>query len=484
MDYPLTGPSGARLRLLTLALFALFTMAPFATAYFGSLYSVWYRVLALVLLSLYFYLRRLRDGWEVRLLTLWCLWLTLVQMLHGDLSLLDSWEHLFNMWTQILWLVVPMLLQQKDRLRLLDGIALIFGLAFSLLAALCLYGALTGVKPLNPFSGEALYYFSHEPRLYALGQNTNTVAHWFFLDFWMMIWLFLRSRRAPFRLLAVLGAVLAWLGIALTVSRNSMLGFSVCAGLGLGIVLLRKLPLRRRSLQTLVLLAVLCVSVPLLWKSFTWATGCLVDIQKTVAAEPVAAEPSAAASPAAAARPEKKTENVYEQGRGLEDSGRLPIYRAALQVLGENPLRLLTGETDVMGATNARLRQWRAAEGKQAKEFAHHHCSYLHVLMGTGLPGFLLLAGFLLLLLEKMGRLLHPAMSGEPALCAVVLCLLGIGLYNLLETCLLYASDIRCILFFLLAGTVIACARDMAPVCRQSIPAGRMQELLRRDRHK
>ena len=104
----------------------------------------------------------------------------------------------------------------------------------------------------------------------------------------------------------------------------------------------------------------------------------------------------------------------------------------------------------------------------QSFPYYHMHNVLLQVLMLTGLPGFLLVLAFFVLLIFRAVRLFF---SGAPtAVKSLVLPVSGVLFYGLFEIILFTASaderaltDFRELFFFLIAGVVLAYSYEFAP---------------------
>ena len=251
----------------------------------------------------------------------------------------------------------------------------------------------------------------------------------------------------------LLAAVLNYVILGMTFSRNGMLAFSVCFGLLIVIFVLQKLSQRKLGAKLLVTAALLAVFAPAAYLSFgatatamNRISGALVRIEpQETEAMPVQSDADFAVPDPAAAE-----DNMYIDKRGFEDSGRIAIFKSIIPTMQQEPLRLLRGCLclDVMKISNTVL----------PKVKPHFHNTFLQLFCLTGLPGLVLILAFCALLAVRILRLFF---SDAPIdIKALTLILIGSFMYNLLEVSLFVAADTRAFTAYIVAGAVLACSYE------------------------
>ena len=334
-------------------------------------------------------------------------------------------------------------LRGRSRARFLDGIAIITVVFSTVLAAVSLYAVLYKTPITAPFGNGYLCLFVNS-RLYVLGKNPNTCCMWFFLGFFFLVFLFFRTKSRLCRVLIVPAALLNYVILAMTFSRNGMLSFSLCMGFLVLVLLLRLLSPKAAWEKLLCTVLVLGLLVPLTYKSFGLLTRGMENISNTLIEkrdaaqtppmeEDGGAEVSGSGGAATLAymcfgsadrevqRPQPlliRTEGAslallasdgvskdngsgitYEDHRGFDDSGRIEIFKTIIPTMQNEPLRLLIGCLD----KNA----MQYAEEILSKDVLNFHNTFLQILCLTGAIGLLLVLAFCVLLGRRVLRVIY-----------------------------------------------------------------------------
>lgn len=381
-------------------------------------------------------------------------------------------------------------LRGRSRARFLDGIAIITVVFSTVLAAVSLYAVLYKTPITAPFGNGYLCLFV-KSRLYVLGKNPNTCCMWFFLGFFFLVYLFSRARSWLCRVLIVPAALLNYVILAMTFSRNGMLSFSLCMGFLVLVLLLRLLSPKAAWEKLLCTVLVLGLLVPLTYKSFGLLTRGMENISNTLIEkrdaaqtppmeEDGGAEVSGNGGAATLAymcfgsadrevqRPQPlliRTEGAslallasdgvskdngsgitYEDHRGFDDSGRIEIFKTIIPTMQNEPLRLLIGCLD----KNA----MQYAEEILSRDVLNFHNTFLQILCLTGAIGLLLVLAFCVLLGRRVLRVIY---SDAPMTVSILaLMLVGVLFYNMLEVDLFISSDAVCFAAYAAAGAVLA----------------------------
>lgn len=453
-DYPIWRKLNTLAVVATFMFFMVYDLMP---AIWGTVYTVWYRAFAIVLLSFYFYFRRLNDGTEQKLLLLYCAWLAATYILNGNFSLLKGWEKVLTSLTICFFFGTPIVLCREKRMKMLDILAASFVLLYTCFALVALYSVFSGAELVNPFTGDLVSSLLMT-RLRILGRGPNWIGNWYFISISFCVYLFMRYKSLLVRVLAVFCAAVGYVVITMSFSRNSMLGFAICGAMFAALLIINRVKPASCLKKIAIFALTLAVVVPLLFVSFTPVSKVVYPF---IPETEVAAEPSEESAEEEGEEGEEAPANFYAENRGLADTGRLPIYYTAIDVLIHDPVRMLIGELEPMKATNQALIEVHERINFPHVDFEHHHCSYLDVLMRTGVPGFALIMAFVLLLLKKMIVLYFSEKEGvDIALKTLTVMLSGLLLYSTLESCIFIMADIRSIVFYIVAGVVVASYKD------------------------
>ena len=443
-----------------------------------------YLFIAPVLIVGVLYFRGLRDGLESKLLAAFMAWLVLTRIVNGDRVLNREYLFLLDMALMLPMFALGLVLDAAGRKRVLTALSVVLSVYFFVLGCLCIYTFISHNDMMNPITGGHLtevHYGDVIPRICALDTNCNVVAYWFMIPLLLAPYLFFSCRRKLWRVPIVLSALVDYIVIAYTYCRSVMLASSLCFGLLAVMLLRRRAPGMQRLLRALLSL--------LLFAAVT--AGCFLCYGYTAAGRRVIkdaldklAEPEelqTQLAPAVQSEPMElrafvpfemtvpaqveSTElaAINRAGESTLDelsSGRLHIYRAALEAVRRQPAILLRGcaADDVMKLTNAVL------EEEGYSERVHMHNFVMQCLLLVGVPGLLLVlvvcarlvfAGLRLALSEK-----HSAPFAEQTLALPVLACLIFGQF---ESGFFNYTDERTLYFYLISGFLIGCYRRAFP---------------------
>lgn len=450
------------------AVFGLFLYIPlyyFAPNYFGRLYLLAYIAAPLVFVPCYLIFRGLGGGKEIKIYFLFCLLLTVLKicggdLLHNDRSIYDEAALIITLgcWMGICYMGIPLVFDRNRRLLLLDIALIILCLAHTLLGIVAIYATISGQELLHPLTGKLLVGLS-TGRLELFQQNSNTNGNWYFLICVFHLYLFSRYRKLWQKALIFAGFAVCYICLALSFSRASMLAFSLCVAMALTAFGLEKLKQKKLWQKILMVILVMSLGFVFSYKSFdpvsTALTGFSAEKQpqeQTQTNEDTTVDQTKIILSEEAAKLNE---------RGMSSSGRVTLWIASLQSLGENPVRILTGSVNARDYTNAYIKEHYPADYAHYKDRMHHHNNYLEIFLQSGIVGFGLFAAFLFLLLRKMVKLYFTADAGFSDKIQVII-LSGMLVHALFESPLFYTYDIRTVSFCLLAGYVLAAERELA----------------------
>ena len=445
-----------------------------------SIYCVYYLYLSPVLIAFGLYFSRRGKPLEFKIYTLFCLWLYVSRLLNGDYFLTFDGAAVLDICLSCAFFAVCLVLKPWDRFRYLDWLSIAVGAFYTLVGIAVLYGVILQRELTNPiFYGKLLNFEDLMYRARVLGESSNESVMWFFISFFLLLYLFVRKKKLLWRIVIVPAEAINYLCMVATFSRSGRLAFSAGVALLVGLAALKLPSMKTRSKKAFTAAIVTCAVLPIAYLSFDAAAAgvrlasdtaiTLVGDEDTEqetaspAASPAAAAeatPTAAAAATPGAGSEQKGENtetassqfMYQDSRGLNDSGRFEVYKSIIPTIQREPLRLLRGckYQDVMGVANTVLKNYKV----------HFHNTFLQSLAFTGLPGLILCLAFCILLTVKIIRLYFSPAPFELKVLSMIL--VGSLMYNMLEVSLFYYADIRTHSFFLIAGAVLAWFRDEA----------------------
>lgn len=446
-------------------LFYLF--CPVAPIRWHDLYLSYGKTAIVAMAAVYFFSCGFSGVIEVKLVIFYTIWFFLTRLLNTDLYLQNELDITLSRVLCCVILPVGLLLSPDGRRRLLDVVIAVSCGFYFITALIGLYACIFGVYFYLPpeqtvFGIDNFYYGYSFYYIIAWGTNRTISAVWFYLAWCSMAYEFFRCKNKLWRIPICLAWFVFHLSIAFCFCRSIKL--AVCLNVAMLVILVgqRRFRLRSRALKALLLALVAAVSLLVTYKSFdvlTTATAYVynqldTDIERTSDAF---------------FGPEYQKRN--EEFQSFDDkrdmkytvsglSGRLSLFKTVIPALKAEPRRILIGKLSqkVMDYTRA-VRNY---------PYYHIHNYLLQVLLLTGVPGFLLVLAFSLLLVYRCIRLFFSTGALSDRL--LILPLTGILMYGMLETILFTDSadqraltDFRELFFFLVAGIVLAAYYEQFP---------------------
>ena len=428
--------SPKRMQLYTIAVFAVFLLHLFRYAQpelWDSLYWAYYVPLVPVLIAAGLYLSREGRLPAEKIFLLYWAWVFLTRLLNRDFFLEYDADKVLNIGLACAMLPLCRMLGEASRRRFLDVFSVAVAGFYTLLALPGLYAVLYRKALFNPITESSFCAFYKGYRLYFLDINANECALWFFISFFLLVYLFFRWKNLLCRGIVLPAAVLNYIILGMTFSRNAMLAFSICFALLAVLLVLERSKDRKPVQKAAVSLALLLVLTPAAYLSFRGTA----ELVRRASAELLDLE--------------VEEDTMYVDKRALSDSGRFEIYKSVIPTFRQEPMRLVRGclWRDVMSVSNTVL----------LAAYAHLHNTYLQVLVFTGIPGFLLVLIFSALLALAILRLLFS--DAPMRVKALTLILIGSFFYNLLEISLFVSADTRAFTAYIIAGAVLAYSREI-----------------------
>ena len=435
--------------------------------YFGSVYqTALFRIVIVLMVVSYFFVYRFQGGIELHLLALYCIWVIITQIVHGEA--LQRWRFLSELQLMLVWFIPGIILHGRRRDQYCNWLSWITVIFFALLGLVCIYVAVTRSVVLNPLNGDEIRYSDSAgwgvQRILFLSFHPNGTGGLYLIAFSLSLVMIFRAKSTGGKAMAALSAGLAFLVVAMSASRNAQTFASMVFGLAAGIfVLSRVSSARKTAVRAAVLLGVTIVALigsyrlyePIrkgLWK---------IHVQMADTSESTVAPTHHSTFSGGlelrtlsfGSTDDYEDEEYTEDPRGYLESGRKEIWWSALKSLQLDPSRLLCGApmNDVMDISNSLIRE-------QAMDF--HNC-FLHVVNEFGLPALLLVLAFFLKMLQDASIVIMQDSPNiklqDKMLVLPVAAMMG---FNMLETKSFIASDFTALFFFFACGMLVGVYRD------------------------
>ena len=366
-----------------------------------------------ILLTGVLYFRKLKDGIEIKLVAAYLLWVVITRIINGDRVLSKEYLFVLDLSLMLPFMSLGLVLDRAGRRRVLNWLSVILGVYFFVLGGLCIYTFVTRRGFINPITGaniSAVDYQSPFPRIAAFDNNPNVVAYWFMIPMTLMCYQFFACRSRLLKIAICLVGVISFWVISITYCRSIYLSGALCFSLLVFLLLRKQLKTGKKALVAIVLLACVLTVTPATYLGFSFAGDVTATAAEKLEAkrgvevqpEPVSAREEVSFYPvslrcsvideAASAKPisahREKTADFDKIS-----SGRLSIYRAAIDVLRRNPRILLVGcpADDVVELIN------RVLAEKGETDVVQLHNFLLQSLLLSGIMGMLLVASVCLL---------------------------------------------------------------------------------------
>ena len=456
------------------ALLFFYMICPAAPLRWNDLYNSYGKILIIAMAAIYFFKCGFKGCIEVKLVVLYTAWLFITRLLNTDLYLQNELDLVISRVLCCVFLAVGLLLEGKEREKLLDVLIAISGAFFLITALMGLFASVFGVYFYIPpedvvFGIDSTFFSNTFPYIVAWGSNRTIAAVWFYLGWCMMAYEFFHCKNKLWRVPICIAWFIFHLTLAFCFCRILML--AVCVNVGMLLILLgiKYIKAKKLAVKVLVIVLITVISLPITYKSFevlrtgTAAAYNMLDTDIERIADEYMAKSFVEGS---------KDGQSFEDTRDLKTSvsnisNRGEIYASVIPTLKADPMRLLIGKysSKIMDIPNL----------FQSYPYFHMHNFLLQVLMLTGIIGLALVLAFTVLMVVKMIRFFfsqHPDATMD--IKVLTLPLSGIFIYGMFEIILFTASaderaltDFRELFFFLLAGIFLGYYYQVFPKNRK-----------------
>ena len=426
--------------------------------------------------------RKTRTGEFWIFLAYWA-WFIISRILNKDYALVSDFNQVVDLALMVPFFALGLLLNAKERKRFLNWLSGIVGGYYFVLGIICIISYVFNRDFPNPISQQ--FIASTVPdsdfvRISIMDTNVDTTAFWFMSGLLLMVYQVLSSRKWIWKVLAFLAACVDYSVVGMTFTRSVFLATGVILGLLAALVIFEK----NKGKKPIHLLLILMIPVFLVtafigYRGFYAATDSLgrlavaIEEKKNATAETLTASPDGDHTTAQNSESQEQAESsnaprVFSDNRNTMDggitkfsSGRISIYKSAIEVLREDSSLFLRGCLYDESANKLTKAMEDSGGSKQGKFVPHYQNYLIQVLVVTGLPGLALVMVFCLMLVVKVIRyyfLVDPQIDiGMKSLVFPVTASL---IYGLFESCFFTVTDVRSCFFFLLSGLFLGFWQD------------------------
>ena len=426
----------------------------------------------------------------LRLHLCYLLWLLLTRWLNGDVYLFIDWKILRYEFISFLMLSAGILLPPEGRRRLLNVLSLGFGCFFVLFSLMGLFVAFTNTYFHIPPENVWITIRSEgnpRPLLNLLSSFRLTGSGRLYLAWGLLAYQAVRTRKTGLRVLLVLGMLVLHLTVALCFSHTIWIALSLSCAMFVLLLGYRRLRMRSGLLRALILAAAFVAVVLAGYKSFELSLQLCDRLQPALAARFEQRYESWERKPdpeyfgiAAPEQPMVDADFVYSSKEENEQagdiyldqprprnqiltlSGRTLIWESIPYCLRKTPAIIFRGQLfkGMMDTTN------RYLSGVYRISFQPNMHNYLfQSILLTGLPGFLLVLAWTLLIIVRMLRVFFSrgASAVSFPVAFLTIPMTGMFVFCSMEYELFPAWDTCTQGFLLLTGVFLGMYREYYP---------------------
>ncbi len=483
--------------LTLLFIFCLYLLGELVPMRAADLQASYGLVLTAIAFGIYLSRRGISGPWEIKIYLLWMVWTLLSRWLNGDFYLFLEFDMLMTMLLGFMLFSVGTVLDRRERGLLLDAVSLLYALFAAAVAAVGIAVFITNTYIHIP-PEDVWFTIRFDGAVFSpnfLSTSRLTSAPRFAMAFGLLLYQFQKRRSKVFRVFAVLALAVLYVAMALCHSRTVQLAVLAMAVM-LAILAARSL-FSARSARAVLAFSLLfaLIAVPVCYKGFSVASS-LVSGAHNIVAPALEERYNALESKPnpeyfGIGKSAEELVEIYQQtlltpadtkstssqnssaqsGISANDSRkvignwsfskRVEIWSSGLVHLSRSPSDALKGmlSRDVAPAVNKVINELYP----YIKDFKiNMHNSYLQVLMVTGIPGFLLIALWVILLVKDMVKLyfFKRQLSPEklltlPMAAFFVICLSEVMCFAWL--------DLSSMAFYLMAGAFLGYYHECFP---------------------
>lgn len=446
---------------LVFLVFCFFMVCPAAPERWADLYSFYGKTLVVAVIALALYIKRFSFAAEVKLVWLYALWLLVSRMLNSDMYMVRESDLVLTKFLCAAVLATGLVLDAGQRRRFMNWFCLAVGLFYFCSGLLAIVVNLLDIYIYLPPEGvlfglevpESLHYLN------VFNTNRTISSLWFYIALCMMVYQFFACKRRALRIPIVIAGLLFYLAIGMCFSRTVKIVTAGSVAMLAVLLAFRYLSFKRLWHKCLVVLICAALLIPLSFKSFDWLSSLMSQVSEVLISQVYGEQGDESVSGVDLT----DSRDLKEDISNLSERGQ--IYASFIPTLKTDPKRILIGSfaDKLMTVPNTFI--------VFPIPFTHMHNFLLEVFMLTGLPGFLLVAAFCLLLVLRM---LHLFFTKDPRIGlaekTLTIPLAGILLYGMFEVVIFTAcgdrrapTDMRELSFFIIAGIVLGYSHDILP---------------------
>lgn len=405
-----------------------------------------------------------KSSIEIKLLVIFAFWLISTRILNRDVTVSEDYLYIRIYILSVSIMYCGFVLDEKKRKTAAIAVSVIICAYYTILSCAGIYASVIGEDIKLPLSITATTYKEASTRILTVdGNNRNTVSMWFALACCLLLYQISVCKKNVVRiLLAVVGLAL-YAAISLTMSRTTMGALAVALTMFAMMLVDKKAAGKNIKVRAAALFCTILFVLPLSYIGHDYVCGAVTRLAVSFQSETEDINDMTEEH-----EKEEKTEEKVVQFDDYRNAssiktfeGRTYIWKSGIQAILAEPDRLIKGRLDKDYMYVPDLFHDRSDPAFRGHTINMHN--YLaDILMRTGLPGFILVLAFTVLLVIRMIKVFF-AKDIEISVKVLMLPIAASFVKGMMEAVLLSTEDIMNTLFCFIAGVFLAYSYELLP---------------------
>lgn len=411
------------------------------------------------------------HGLAAKCLCAFFIWLVVSRVLCGDPTLVESVEYVRVAALCTALFCFGLSLKSKERRCMLNVLVGAICIYYFVLAIMNLVVAVTRENLQLPLGiGIAIKEEAGFSFVTVVGRHRNTSSMWYVISLCLVMYLFSLTKSRLLHVVCAAASLVFYAVVSVSRSRLTMLALSTAVSMLVMLLVLDRLSGKATSVRIAAALITAVIIVPMSYKSYdvigTAISNAneLILIQKTdMGAASNSAEDGGTSNMPPNIKNGGLQTDIFEETRDASNiknlGGRVRLWKSVYTTLYFERSRLLYGSL-----TNGYMYTVNMLSGYENPENGelNTHNYLLEALVLTGIPGFLLLLAFTVILAKRMIYMFFCATADIPVKLLTVP-LAATLVKNMGEAMIARTDDITNYFFFLVAGVFLAYSYELLP---------------------
>lgn len=437
----------------------------------AALYETYGKVLIISMIALYFWHAKFKGYLELRIVLFYCIWLLITRILNGDTYLQNEFDLVLAKFLCFVVMASAFFLENKQRERFFDVVIAIYCGIFFVAALIGLFCCSAGCYIVLPPEGtifgidrEIEYVFTNFVGMFSTIRNIS--AAWTYTAWCLMTYEFAKTHSKLWRSLIAIAWLVFTLSVMMSYSRTMNIAFAVSCAMLAMLIVMHRFDFKRFALKAAVVAAAGILALGISYKSVDYVKPVFGSVSVSLTASMPRESNDIIHFHSAVSSDFSDQRNDAANVASL--SGRTDVYRAALNAIVNERESLIKGRYSFKLPLS--LRRYLPPNDIEPIEHAHNYL--LQTALLTGIIGFaavLLFTVFTVLRMVIMFFIKDERISLADKILTIPLA--GLFIYSMMEIMIFtncsdsrsFGTDLRELMFFLIAGMFLARYYDVFP---------------------